>query len=115
MKRSRGLKLLAAIPITVTPSPPPGTGKIVSTLLTRLILIGWIVVGRTIILSGIYLALGDSEKGKKYISGYNRGHPNGVLHSRVERADKPLENATQVSQCRFLSFSRTHTPLSRGR
>ena len=69
MKRGRGLKLLATIPITVTPSPPPGIGKIVSTLLTRLMLIGWIVVVGVFIISGIYLALGDSEKGKKYISG----------------------------------------------
>jgi hypothetical protein len=69
MKRSRGLKLLSTIPITVTPSPPPGLGKIVSTLLTRLILIGWIVVVGAFILGGTYLALGDSEEGKKCISG----------------------------------------------
>jgi fructose-specific phosphotransferase system IIC component len=69
VRKSRGLKLLATIPITVTPSPPPVIGKIVSTLLTGLILIGWIVVIGAFILGGIYLALGDSEKGRKYISG----------------------------------------------
>jgi len=69
MRRDRGLKLLATIPITVTPSPPPGIGKIVSTLLTRLILIGWIVIVGAFILGGTYLALTDSEKGKEYITG----------------------------------------------
>jgi purine-cytosine permease-like protein len=69
MKRSRGLKLSATIPITIIPSPPPGIGKIVSSLLTRLILIGWIAVVGFFILGGTYLAPGDSEKGKKYVSG----------------------------------------------
>jgi membrane-anchored protein YejM (alkaline phosphatase superfamily) len=69
MRKGRGLKLLATIPITVTPSPPPGIGQAVSTLLTWLMWLGWIVVVAAFILGGMYLALGDSEKGKKYITG----------------------------------------------
>jgi hypothetical protein len=69
MGKGRGLKLLATIPITVTPSPPPGIGQAVSTLLTWLMWLGWIAVVGAFILGGMHLALGDSEKGKKYITG----------------------------------------------
>mgnify|MGYP001626142870 CR=1 FL=1 len=61
--------LLAEVPITVTPSPPPGVGQAVSTILSWIMWGGWIAVAAAFILGAIEFARGDSEKGKKYVVG----------------------------------------------
>jgi hypothetical protein len=68
-RKNRGLKLLATVPITVTPSSPPGVGQAVSTLLSWLMWGGWIAVAAAFILGAINFATGDTEKGKKYFIG----------------------------------------------
>jgi hypothetical protein len=61
--------LLAEVPITVTPTPPPGVGQAVSTILSWIMWGGWIAVAAAFILGAIEFARGDSEKGKKYVVG----------------------------------------------
>jgi hypothetical protein len=61
--------LLAEVPITVTPSPPPGVGQAVSTILSWLMWGEWIVVAAALIIEAINFARGDSEKGEKYVVG----------------------------------------------
>jgi len=79
---SRGLLLVLAVlvfsvrvvlaqtpPVTVTPSPPPGVGEAVSRILSWVMWGGWIAVAAAFIVGAIYFAMGDSEKGKKYVAG----------------------------------------------
>jgi hypothetical protein len=61
--------LLAEVPITVTPSPPPGVGDVVNKLLTWAMYIGWIAVVAAFILGAIEFTRGNSENGKKYVTG----------------------------------------------
>ncbi len=61
--------LLAEVPITVTPSPPPGVGQAVSTILSWLMWGGWVAVAVAFIVGAINFARGDSEKGQKYVVG----------------------------------------------
>jgi hypothetical protein len=61
--------LLAEVPITVTPSPPPGVGDVVNKLLTWAMYIGWIAVAAAFILGAIEFTRGNSENGKKYVTG----------------------------------------------
>jgi hypothetical protein len=60
--------LPAEVPITVTPSPPPGIGDVVNKLLTWAMYIDWIAVAAAFILGAIEFTSGGSEKGKKYIT-----------------------------------------------
>jgi len=61
--------LLAEVPITVTPSPPPGGGDVVNKLLTWAMYIGWTAVAAAFILGAIEFTRGNSENGKKYVTG----------------------------------------------
>ena len=56
--------LLAEVPITVTPSPPPDVGQAVSTILSWIMWGEWIAVAAAFILGAIEFARGDSKKGK---------------------------------------------------
>jgi len=81
--RSRSLLLLPAVlafsvrvavaqstpPITVTPAPPPGVSEAVSRILSWIMWAGWIAVAGAFIVGAIHFAMGDSEKGKKYVAG----------------------------------------------
>jgi hypothetical protein len=81
--RSRSLLLLLAVlvfsvrvviaqstlPITITPAPPPGVSEAVSRILSWIMWAGWIVVAGAFIVGAIHFAMGDSEKGKKYVTG----------------------------------------------
>lgn len=58
---------LQGIPVTVTPSPPPGVAEPIQRLLSWLMWIGWIVVAAAFIVGAIYIVIGDSERGKKYV------------------------------------------------
>lgn len=69
LKHKLGGLLLAEVPMTVTPSPPPGVGQAVSTILSWIMWGGWIAVAAAFILGAIEFARGDSEKGKKYVVG----------------------------------------------
>jgi len=51
------------------PSPPPGVGQTVSTILSWIMWGGWIAVAAAFILGAIEFARGDNEKGKKYVVG----------------------------------------------
>jgi hypothetical protein len=69
LRQKLGGLLLAEVPITVTPSPPPGVGQAVSTILSWLMWGGWIAVAAAFIIGAINFARGDSEKGQKYVVG----------------------------------------------
>lgn len=56
-------------PVTVTPSPPPGIAEPIQRLLSWLTWIGWVAVAAAFILGAIYIVMGDSERGKKYLFG----------------------------------------------
>lgn len=55
--------------ITITPSPPPGVGGAVSRILSWVMWAGWITVAAAFIIGAIYFAMGDSERGKRYVGG----------------------------------------------
>jgi hypothetical protein len=69
LRQKLGGLLLAEVPITVTPSPPPDVGQAVSTILSWLMWCGWIAVAAAFIIGAINFARGDSEKGRKYVVG----------------------------------------------
>jgi len=64
-----GELLLAEAPITVTLSPPPGVGQVVSTVLSRLMWGGWIILVVAFIIGAINFARGGSGKGQEYVAG----------------------------------------------
>ncbi|MEM1690862.1 MAG: hypothetical protein QXF05_04785 [Thermofilaceae archaeon] len=57
------------LPITVTPSPPPGIAQPITRMLSWLMWAGWIAVAAAFIVGAIYFVMGDSEKGKKFVIG----------------------------------------------
>ena len=61
--------LAQTVPVTVAPSPPPGVGEAVSRILSWVMWIGWIAVAAAFIIGAIHFAMGDSEKGKRYVIG----------------------------------------------
>ena len=63
------LALAQTVPITVAPTPPPGVGEAVSRILSWIMWIGWIAVAAAFIVGAIHFAMGDSEKGKRYVIG----------------------------------------------
>jgi len=69
VRRGPGGLLLSTIPITVTPAPPPGVGQAISRLLSWIMWAGWIAVVAAFIVGAIEFARGDSERGKKYVTG----------------------------------------------
>jgi len=69
LRQKLGGLLLVEVPITITPSPPPGVGQAVSTILSWLMWGGWIAVAAAFIIGAINFARGDSENGKKYVTG----------------------------------------------
>jgi len=58
-----------SVPVTVSPSPPPGVGEAVSRILSWIMWIGWIAVAAAFIVGAIHFAMGDSEKGKRCVAG----------------------------------------------
>jgi hypothetical protein len=58
-----------SVPVTVSPSLPPGVGEAVSRILSWVMWIGWIAVAAAFIVGAIHFAMGDSEKGKRYVAG----------------------------------------------
>jgi len=60
---------MQTIPITVTPTPPPGIGGAVSTLLSWLYWVAWVAVVGAGLFGGFKIATGDYEGGKKYLGG----------------------------------------------
>ncbi|WP_171770371.1 hypothetical protein [Thermosphaera aggregans] len=73
LRQKLGGLLLAEVSITVTPSPPPGVGLAVSTVLSRLMWGGWITLVVAFIIGAINFARGGSEKGEEYVAGAIKG------------------------------------------
>ncbi len=66
------MELLAksqGVPVTVTPSPPPGIAEAIQRLLSWMLWIGWAVVAAAFVVGAIYIVIGDGERGRKYLFG----------------------------------------------
>ncbi|MGB9726310.1 MAG: hypothetical protein ACP5I2_07370 [Fervidicoccaceae archaeon] len=57
------------VPISITPSPPPGISGAIQTLLSWLMWLGWIAVAGGFIAGAIHFVLGNTESGKKLLIG----------------------------------------------
>ncbi|MFN3268819.1 MAG: hypothetical protein ACK416_06140 [Zestosphaera sp.] len=60
---------LQTIPVTVTPTPPPGLGEAITRMLSWLYWVAWVAVVGAGLFGGFKIATGDYESGKKYLGG----------------------------------------------
>jgi len=59
----------ATPPINIQPEPPPGISTMVQKLINWLYWGAWVAVFGAGIYGGLSIAIGDSEKGKKFLGG----------------------------------------------